>query len=254
MAGMDTIYVKQVSLFSVCEKPRQKSDFLFASWSANEKGHWCLADYKTPAEEISFSPPEKVSSWIAMSGLENIVQDYQLPTNQVLTAIDPFSIDIRLNDLHSEINRTSRTQHKCIQLSVCLLLLECLRQSMQCTSAVLNTKERFDQVIRQMLTEYAYPWQVSELSEKLNVSPSYFNKLCRRYYGQSPIDMLIDRRIAIAKNYLHLPDSKIGEVCEMVGFNDICYFSRIFKKRSGLTPNQYMKKIPLINQVSNKIF
>jgi len=54
--------------------------------------------------------------------------------------------------------------------------------------------------------------------------------------------ILIDTRIREAKNLLKSGQYRVKEVAYMVGFNDEKYFTTKFKKQTGLTPSEYIKK------------
>jgi AraC-like DNA-binding protein len=133
----------------------------------------------------------------------------------------------------------SPQRDECVRLTASLLLMECLRQSPPEAPCECPLEKRLELVIRQMLVDYSSPWTVAELSEMISISPSYFNQLCRRRFGKSPIDMLIDRRIEIAQRLLRASGESVKSVSHTVGFSDVYYFSRIFKKRCGVSPTCY---------------
>ncbi len=66
-------------------------------------------------------------------------------------------------------------------------------------------------------------------------------RLFKRYYGQTPRQYLIDRRIEKAKDLLK-SDLSVTEVCYEVGFESPCSFSSLFKARTGRTPADYKKE------------
>ena len=55
------------------------------------------------------------------------------------------------------------------------------------------------------------------------------------------IDYINHKRVEEAKLYLQRGNKSITEIAFLVGFNDLNYFSRVFKKFTSLTPSQYMK-------------
>lgn len=58
-------------------------------------------------------------------------------------------------------------------------------------------------------------------------------------------DYINKNRIKEAKLYLQGDNVSITEVSLMVGFNDLNYFCRVFKKFTSMTPSQYIKNIKL---------
>lgn len=61
-------------------------------------------------------------------------------------------------------------------------------------------------------------------------------------YGIAPKDYLIGKRIAHAKRLLRETDASVMEISVSVGYVDQLYFSRIFKKREGISPLAYRKQ------------
>jgi AraC-like DNA-binding protein len=55
------------------------------------------------------------------------------------------------------------------------------------------------------------------------------------------IDYLKDYRLAIAARLLQSSESSILEISEEVGFENLSYFNRSFKKRYGMTPTQFRR-------------
>lgn len=241
MTSLEDIRIQNVALNQPFESPCDKSEFLFLRLSSGASTTWCLADLRIQSGQ-SFQPPIGEScSWVELSGLDQFVRIHDFPINQTVSAPDSFNLDLHMHELHREFVNASPNRETCMQLLFALTLLDF--QRLFDVSFIINdpSENRLEQVIHRMLSEYRHPWRVEDLSELLNVSPSYLNKLCRRTYGMSPIDMLINHRINIAKRYLLLPGAKVGVVCEAVGFSDVYYFSRVFKKRCGVTPTEYMK-------------
>lgn len=81
------------------------------------------------------------------------------------------------------------------------------------------------------------------LSKKFGFVPSYISKIFRAYKGMSPSEYLTFYRIDISKKLIsEQPDLLLKEVSEMVGFSDQHYFSKTFKKETGMWPTEYRSK------------
>jgi len=80
---------------------------------------------------------------------------------------------------------------------------------------------------------------VSELSKRANLSESRFRVLFKEATGMSPIDYLTEFRIDQACRILTESDISIIRVSLLTGFEDPLYFSRVFKKRMGVSPKEY---------------
>lgn len=79
------------------------------------------------------------------------------------------------------------------------------------------------------------------LSHVRFVSKFHLLHLFKRYYGQTPKQYLIDKRIEKSKKYLRKGMS-VSATCFSVGFESPCSFSTLFKSRTGLTPTEFQKE------------
>jgi two-component system response regulator YesN len=91
-------------------------------------------------------------------------------------------------------------------------------------------------------SHYAEDISLEDVAEQVNISPQYFSKLIKKTTGFNFIDWLSMLRVKKAKELLTNSNLTVKEVCFMVGYKDPNYFSRIFKKRIGITPSEYVKK------------
>jgi two-component system response regulator YesN len=97
---------------------------------------------------------------------------------------------------------------------------------------------------------YAEDVSLEDVAEQVNISPQYYSKLIKKTTGFNFIDWLSMLRVKKAKELLTNSDYTVKEVCFMVGYKDPNYFSRIFKKRIGITPSEYVKTSSYLNNKS----
>ena len=80
---------------------------------------------------------------------------------------------------------------------------------------------------------------VSEIAATLCVDPAYLTRRFTQKYGLSPKEYIVEKRIAHAKRLLMETDATVKEISVSVGYADQLYFSRIFKKKEGVSPQAY---------------
>ncbi len=81
------------------------------------------------------------------------------------------------------------------------------------------------------------------LSDKMSLSFGYLSNLFKKVIGTSFQEYVLTQRMERAKIILLSTDMKNYEIAEAVGFEDPNYFSAAFKKKYGLSPNQYKEKV-----------
>lgn len=79
---------------------------------------------------------------------------------------------------------------------------------------------------------------IEKIAEFCDLSASYLSTLFKRFLGISPIDYQISLRLRAAKLLL-AKDTPVTTVAHNTGFNSIHHFSRIFKKKTGISPSGF---------------
>lgn len=80
---------------------------------------------------------------------------------------------------------------------------------------------------------------VKYFADKLNLSPDYLSSLLQKETGKNAQEHIQYRLIEIAKDKLHQSDKTVSQIAYELGFEYPQYFSRLFKKKVGISPNKY---------------
>ena len=64
----------------------------------------------------------------------------------------------------------------------------------------------------------------------------------KKFFGQSPIDYILNHRINVAERCLLDYRIRIKEIAEDLGYANQFYFARDFKKRTGMSPSEFRRK------------
>jgi len=83
---------------------------------------------------------------------------------------------------------------------------------------------------------------VEELAGIVYMHPNSFIRLFKQYAGMPPIQYITHKKIEKAKQSLALTGLSVTEISEQLGFNDMFYFSKQFKKHAGATPTDYRRQ------------
>ncbi len=95
---------------------------------------------------------------------------------------------------------------------------------------------------KRIKNEFYSPYlSVSSLSKDCGMSETYFRKIFTETFGVSPKTYIINTKINFAKKLLETGDFSVLSVAAESGYSDVCLFSREFKKKTGISPREYIK-------------
>lgn len=84
---------------------------------------------------------------------------------------------------------------------------------------------------------------IESLSEMCDITPEYFRKIFKNFYGVSPLKYINNLKIARATELMESGLHSVSEAAFLAGYTDISHFSREFKKATGYCPTDYQNKI-----------
>ena len=123
-------------------------------------------------------------------------------------------------------------------MSIYQLKLEELRNTIYGNESQINTVIFIRNYIE---THFEENLILDYLTQMQPVSKYHLLRLFKKYYGQTPRQYLIDKRIEKAKVYLENGMS-VTETCFAVGFESLGSFSALFKTKTGKTPSTFRKE------------
>ncbi len=105
------------------------------------------------------------------------------------------------------------------------------------------TDRQFGRKIRDALAylreHYAEDVGLNEVAQLLDVTPIYLSHLFKKEVGMTFSAYVTKLRIDRAKELLRRGDKKIYEISEMVGYQTVQYFSKVFKRETNKTPKEF---------------
>lgn len=88
--------------------------------------------------------------------------------------------------------------------------------------------------------------KVSTLAQRANLHQDYYSRLFLRFTGERPLVFIYTKRIERAQYLLATTKLSQTEISEEAGFDNLPYFSKMFKKVTSLTPGEYRKRNELL--------
>lgn len=88
---------------------------------------------------------------------------------------------------------------------------------------------------------------VTFLAERANLHTDYFSRLFQQYTGERPVKYIQEKRIERAQYLMVTTQMTYSEIATQTGFENVFYFSKIFKKITGMSPGNYKKQMDMVN-------
>ncbi|MFC3773028.1 AraC family transcriptional regulator [Paenibacillus sp. GCM10012303] len=173
-----------------------------------------------------------------------------LPPGYVYTE-DAYPLESRMNevleaDAEEEESEMRDEWFHCLMKLVLLQLSKAGEAGSPETEAeppISHKQKRLLLQTKQYIKEHiASPIDYDEIAKFTGLTPRYLNRLFKRYTGQSLKAYITSTRVERARHLLAETSMTVGQVAETLGYSDIFFFSKQFKKYSGIPPSTLRAK------------
>ncbi|MFN8408318.1 MAG: helix-turn-helix transcriptional regulator [Flavobacteriales bacterium] len=103
-------------------------------------------------------------------------------------------------------------------------------------------RERLDELLELIETRVTTTKEVTAYAELMHLSPFQLNAITKAGTGRTCSELINDQIILEAKRYLLATTDQVGQVADRLGYEDVSYFIRFFKKHTGHTPEGFRQK------------
>lgn len=171
--------------------------------------------------------------------------DLTVPT--IFKPTDPFYAEISACiDANDEIRKTFPKGYPLFLKSQLFLLFFVLvdkYSNINTEKKDAKSLKKMKRILKYIENNYMNRITIAEIAKEVNLSQSHFMKFFKNVMGTSFIDYLNEYRLTMASRLLLSSDSSILDIAAEVGYDNLSYFNRTFKKRFGQTPSAYRKRI-----------
>jgi AraC family transcriptional activator of pobA len=96
--------------------------------------------------------------------------------------------------------------------------------------------------VRAVDEQHKAHWSIAQYANALGLTPSHLNTICRKLADKSALDLVHARLLLAARRQLVYTERNIAGVAHHLGFVDPSYFTRFFKRKTGMTPGAYRRR------------
>ncbi|MEH6446140.1 MAG: AraC family transcriptional regulator [Oceanospirillaceae bacterium] len=156
----------------------------------------------------------------------------------------PPKIPIHFNDqtlMTKIINPAQTHKHYFEALAATYQLLAPIIDQSEAYTSINHHYQRLEQIFSYIDQRLAQPISVPELASLHGTSTAHFSRWFTQIVEMPPKKYINQRKVDLACKQLLLSDQTIAEIAFNCGFEDPLYFSKSFKKITGLTPRDYRK-------------
>ena len=182
-------------------------------------------------------------SWVHLCGedVAALLAKSPIPSNQSFPFPFPELYDKTLLDIHEELEGLWPADSVLIRNLTENLFLQ-IRRALLDSPPETPVPERMRAVKRYISTHYNQPFTLEMLARVGHLSVSHLSAEFRECFGCPPIEFRTRLRMQHACRFLKDTSLRVSEVASLVGYSDVYYFSKHFKKHYGVSPNRFRKK------------
>jgi AraC-like DNA-binding protein len=209
-----------------------------------EKEIWICAPnqfvlWKPGSPQLYGHPDKKWNhTWIRCGGrwMDQIISSLAIPLDRPCKMARSHFVDKLLLELHEEIHLHSRPDEIILRNGLENLFREVCRAAFQ--QEAQKAPEVFIRIKTHLESNFDKKIPLWEMADMACLSVPHFCRSFKKYFNTSPVDYLIRLRMEYAAHLLGDLNLNVGEIAKMAGYDDIYYFSKLFKKYYGKSPSK----------------
>ena len=122
-------------------------------------------------------------------------------------------------------------------------LLDYLKAQLSDLFAQYRMNENVANVLEVIGRDYQKDLSLKDISKELYINPVYLGQLIKRETNSTFAELLNKQRIKAAQQLLLAKNDSIEDVCYAVGYSNVGYFYKVFRKLCGKSPKAYRKQV-----------
>ena len=210
-----------------------------------DSGHMVLYKPKDVQKYVYYVEDHPEVFWIHFTGydVKNILEYHGISLNQHVFysgTLPEYKMSFR--KIIRELQQCEYGYEDYIASLFNNILLLVSRQQQNGENYTVTIPEEIEMAVSYFNENYNTKISVAQYAESLHISTNWFIRNFKQHMKISPAQYLLSLRMVNAQSLLENTDYSVGEIAEIVGYDNQLYFSRVFKKEYGISPAQYRKR------------
>lgn len=181
-----------------------------------------------------------VNNWMIFDCDNSDIESLNLPYNEIFHLKDDAAFEIILSQIMREEAIADEYVMQTISGYIYQLLVA-FKRHINMNEAVEKTVfDKFSAARTYILNHYDENWTLEKMAKLVEYSVSRFCSLYKKFFTQSPMNDLLEKRLNVSIQLLAVKAYKISDISAMCGFSSQHYFSKFFKAHTGKSPRDYM--------------
>lgn len=163
-------------------------------------------------------------------------QNYYSPDGNKFKKILPV-----LDYVFREFNDQHENYTEVIKANLSIFFVEMIREQNKNASDKTNSyaQERLEEFLALLETHIFAHKQTANYAEMLHITPYQLNAVTKTLLNKTPSELIVEAVILESKRYLLATTNQVNQIAAYMGYDDVSYFIRFFKKHTGFSPETF---------------
>lgn len=208
-------------------------------------GHMVLYRPKEMQRYVYYAEDQTEVYWVHFTGgnVKNILKNHFFPVKDhvIYSGVVPEYQQI-FRKMIQELQLCKPDFENYLSLLLYQLLIMVGRQQNELKTITSTVQKDIEYATYYFNENYNKNISIDEFAASINMSTCWFIRNFKQYNKITPMAYILSIRIANAQNLLETTSYNVTEIASIIGYDNALYFSRLFKKQTGLSPTEYRKQ------------
>lgn len=208
-------------------------------------GHMILYRPKEMQKYVYYAEDQTEVYWVHFTGndVKKFLKRHSFPAKEHVISTGTFPEYQQLyRKMIQELQLCKADYENYLSLLLYQLLIIVGRQQSESLTITTAVQKDIEHATHYFNENYNKNINIDEFAASLNMSTCWFIRNFKQYNKITPLSYILSIRIANAQNLLETTSYNVTEIASIIGYDNPLYFSRLFKKQTGLSPSDYRKQ------------